>query len=324
MSGQGSVADLEEPVVVTVPTLFADLLPQIDPELPGVQVRTWDMNCELPGVDEIELVFVPPFGAAWVKRLDELPRLRGVITLTAGYEHVQPHVPSGVPLANAVGVHDTATAELGLGLLIAAQRELPEMVRAQEQGQWLRPRVRRSLADSRALVLGYGGVGRALTRRLHACEVSVTAVASRSRGGDDLVDQVHGVDDLPDLLPHHDVLAITLPGNSATAGLVDASVLAALPDDALVLNIGRGSVLDTDALVQECGLGRLRAALDVTDPEPLPAEHPLWSTPGVTISPHTGGSSEAFPRRGASYIRDQIKAHVTTGSIDNVVYQAGA
>ncbi len=301
--------------VVSVPTMFADLLGPIS----GADILSWDMTEAPERADEIELVVVPPFGARWLRRLEELPALRAVVTATAGYEHVQPHLPPGVVLANAVGVHDTATAELGLGLLIAAQRELPDMVRAQDRGEWLAPRVRRSLADSRALVLGYGGVGRALAARLRACEVTVTAVASRARAGDDHVERVHPIDALPALLPDHDVLAVTLPLTEDTRGLVDTAVLAALPEDALVLNLGRGAVVDTDALLAELTAGRLRAALDVTDPEPLPQGHPLWSAPGVLVSHHTGGSSRAFPSRGAAYVRRQLERYLATGSVDHVV-----
>src|SRR5690606_10455998 len=107
------------------------------------------------------------------------------------------------------------------------------------------------------------------------------------------VDRVHGTDRLPELLPTADVLAVCVPLTDATTGLVDAQVLAALPDDALVVNVARGGVVDTAALMAECASGRLRAALDVTDPEPLPDGHPLWSTPGVLVVPHVGGASPA-------------------------------
>ncbi len=142
--------------------------------------------------------------------------------------------------------------------------------------------------------MGYGRIGHAIVSRLLPFEVEVTVVATRARGGDDLVDAVHGIDELPVLARTADVLILIVPLTDSTRGLIDADVLARLPDDALVVNVARGPIVDTDALVAECSSGRLRAALDVTDPEPLPADHPLWSTPGVIITPHIGGATSAM------------------------------
>lgn len=300
--------------VISVPSVVADLLGPVD----GAELVVWDMRDDPPRAD-LELVVVPQFRAPRVKRLDELPSLRAVITLTAGYEHVTPHLPPGVSLANAVGVHDSATAEMALALILAAQRDLAAFVRAQDAGRWEEQAVSRSLADARVLVVGYGGIGSALAARLVACEARVTAVASRARDGDACVDTVHGVDELPVLLPRAHIVVLALPLLDSTRGLLGADQLAALPDDALVVNVGRGGLVDTEALQAECASGRLRAALDVTDPEPLPQHHPLWSTPGVLISPHRGGSSAAFPRRAADYVTAQIGHLVRHGSIDHVV-----
>lgn len=284
----------------------------------GAQVVTWDMRDDPPRPD-LELVIVPQFNAPRVKRLGELADLRAVITLTAGYEHVTPHLPAGVALANAVGVHDSATAEMALALMLAAQRDIPTFVRAQDAGRWEKQQVTRSLADSRVLIVGYGGIGLALAARVVACEATVTAVASRARDGDEYADTVHPIDDLSALLPDADIVVLAVPLLDSTRGLLGAEQLALLPDDALVVNVGRGGLIDTDALRAECASGRLRAALDVTDPEPLPEGHPLWSTPGVLISPHRGGASTAFPRRGARYVTEQIATFVRTHEIEHVV-----
>lgn len=300
--------------VISVPSLLADLM---EPT-PGAEVVTWDMR-EAPPREDLELVVVPQFNAPRVKRLAELDSLRGVITLTAGYEHVTPHLPPGVTLANAVGVHDSATSEMALTLMLAAQRDIPVSVRAQDDGRWDKQQVTRSLADSRVLVVGYGGIGRALATRLLACEAIVTAVASRARDGDEYVERVHPVDDLSVLLPDCDIVALALPLLPSTRGLLSAPQLRLLPDDALVVNVGRGGLVDTDALQAECASGRLRAALDVTDPEPLPEGHPLWSTPGVLITPHRGGSTTAFPPRAAAYAAEQIRAFVRSGTLEHVV-----
>lgn len=305
--------------VVTVPPDLAGHLT----EVAGVRVVPWDLHSDPPHQDEIVLVVVPPTRSPWVKRLRELPALRSVLLSSAGWDHAVPLLPDGVQLANAVGVHDTATAELALALMLAAQRDLPQFVRDQVRGHWGRRDVPRSLADARVLILGYGGIGRALAARLLACEAQVTAVASRPRRGDKHVDRVHGIDELAALLPDHDVLAAALPSSDATRGLIGAEALAALPDDALVVNVGRGSVIDTDALVAQCTAGRLRAALDVTDPEPLPTDHPLWATPGVLISPHTGGDSLAYLPRAVRSVQAQVEHYVRTGSLDHVVAVGG-
>ena len=179
--------------------------------------------------------------------------------------------------------------------------------------------VRDSLADKRVLILGYGGIGVAIARRLSGFEVKLTAVASRARGGDELVASVHGVEELPVLLPEHDVVVVIVPLSKATTGMVDRRFLASMPDGALLVNVSRGKVVDTDALVEAAGSGRIRAALDVTDPEPLPADHPLWQTPGVLISPHVGGVTTAFTPRAIVLLREQIAAFVGERPLRNVV-----
>ena len=228
-------------------------------------------------------------------------------------------------MANAVGVHDTATSELALALVLAAQRQLPHHVLRQAEAVWDRsaPGPWRSLADSRVLVVGYGGIGRALARRLVAAECDVVAVASTDKPGDDLVEQVHGIDRLPELLPRADVVVLTLPLTDRTRGLLGAEELALLPDGALVVNVARGPIIETGALLAECAAGRLRAALDVTEPEPLPDGHPLWSTPGVLVVPHVGGASPASLPRMGRYLHRQLTAYRESGELDHRVDPGG-
>lgn len=300
--------------MISVPSVIAPLMQPTE----GVELVTWDVDAAPPR-DDLEIVVVPPVRAPFITRLGELPALRAVILSTAGYDHAVRFLPPGVTLSNAVGVHDTATAEMALTLMLAAQRDLPRVIRAQDQGTWLELEERGALADQRVLVVGYGGIGRALTRRLLACETTVTAVASRPRDGDDLVDTVHGVDDLPGLLPQHDIVVLAVPLNDATRGMVGAEQLALLPDHALLVNVGRGPLVDTDALLAECTAGRLRAALDVTDPEPLPQGHPLWRAEGVLISPHIAGGTSVFPARQARFVQHQIEHFRRTGQLDHIV-----
>ena len=285
----------------------------------GVEMVTWDLVGEPPRRDEIAFV-VPPYmtSSPW-QRLGLLPGLRVVQLLSAGYETVLPSIPAGVTLANAAGVHDASTAELAVTLTLSSLRGIPEFVTAQGRSQWLPAVVRDSLADKRVLILGYGGIGVAIARRLSGFEVKLTAVASRARGGDELVASVHGVEELPLLLPEHDVVVVIVPLSKATTGLVDRRFLASMPDGALLVNVSRGKVVDTGALVEAAASGRIRAALDVTDPEPLPADHPLWQTPGVLISPHVRGVTTAFTPRAIVLLREQISAFVGERPLRNVV-----
>jgi phosphoglycerate dehydrogenase-like enzyme len=302
-----------EQLVVTVPEqVFVD---GVGAPPDGVEVRTWDMSAPLRQPDDVHVVVLPYLtGSKGMPLLAQLPHLRLVQTLTAGYEHAVPFLPPGVALANAPGVHDASTAELAVTLALAALRGLPDFVHAQDQGRWIADDVvkRRSLADRRVLVVGYGGVGQAVAHRMLAFETTVTGVASRARptGPDGVA--VHGVDELADLLPHHDIVVIATPLNDATRGLVGPAFLAAMPDGALLVNVARGGVVDTEALLAELRRGRLLAALDVTDPEPLPPGHPLWTAPGVLISPHAGGATSAFFPRALALLREQLE-RLSTG-----------
>jgi phosphoglycerate dehydrogenase-like enzyme len=232
--------------------------------------------------------------------MELMPGLRVVQLLTAGFESALAHLPPGVTLCNAGGVHDASTAELGVGLILASLRGIDDFARAMPSGQWLHSR-RSSLADSRILILGAGGVGTALRDRLLPFEAEVVMVGRSARSG------VHSVDELPSLLPDADVVVLAVPLDERTRGLVDAHFLAHLAEGALLVNVSRGAVVDTDALVAAVRSGRIRAALDVTDPEPLPAAHPLWNLPGVLISPHVGGNSAAFLPRARRLVAEQLQ-----------------
>lgn len=281
----------------------------------GAEVLVWKMDGPAPR-ETIDLV-VPPYMAGNAG----LPLLEGVRTQlvqgqSIGYEGVEQKLPAGVVFANAATVHETSTAELALALALAAQREFVRFVQAQATGTWS-PVVASSLADRRVLVLGYGGVGKAVAARLAPFEVEVIPVATRARDEDGV--HVHGVDELPDLLPTAEIVIATLPGGDATRHIVDDEFLAALPDGALIVNVGRGSLVDTDALVDHVSRGRIRAALDVTEPEPLPADHPLWTLDGVLIAPHVGGATNAMAPRSEALIRRQI-SHLQRGETpENIV-----
>ena len=269
----------------------------------GVEVVLWNMDSPAPA-EHLDLV-VPPYMET-AARLGALAGVtaRLVQSQSIGYDDVADVLPPGHVFANAASVHETSTAELALALVLAAQRGIPDFVRAAEQGHWA-PAVHESLADRRVLLLGYGGVGRAIEARLAPFEVSVTRVAHHAR--DDESGRIHGIDELPALLPDAEIVIVGVPLTDATTGLVDDAFLSSLPDNALVVNIARGKVADTDAILAEATTGRLRFALDVTDPEPLPRRHPLLALPNVLISPHVGGATTAMMPRMARLVREQIE-----------------
>lgn len=274
-------------------------------DVPGVESVVWDPAADVTPDLRIEVVVAPYLGAAGaLAAVEQLEHCHLVQLQSAGFDGVLEVVPESIAVANAAGVYDAATAELAVGMVIASLRGLPEAVRSGDEQRWTPLGRRPSLADRSVLIVGYGSVGSAIARRLAPFEVTLTAVASRARAGDELVGPVHAVDELGDLLPRHDVVIVITPLNDATHHLVDDAFLAAMPDGALLVNVARGPVADTEALVRHAG--RLRLALDVTDPEPLPDGHPLWSAPQVLITPHAGGNTTALLPRMAALLRGQL------------------
>ena len=287
---------------------------------PGLEVDlyTGDPAATEPSPEsrrEVEFYVAPySFTSATLEITRDMPRLRVLQLLSAGYEHVLPFLPDGVTLCNARGVHDASTAELALTLMLSSLRGIPEFVLGQQQGQWVHAE-RSALADKTVLILGYGSIGSAIERRLLPFETRVVRVASRPRPDDD----VHGVDELQALLPTVDIVVVITPLTPTTSHLVDAKFLAAMRDGALLVNVARGGIVDTDALVAELQTGRLRAALDVTDPEPLPPDHPLWRAPGALISPHVGGNTSAFLPRAQRLVHAQVARFLAGTPVENVV-----
>ncbi|MBW9208344.1 2-hydroxyacid dehydrogenase [Mumia sp. zg.B53] len=230
-----------------------------------------------------------------------MPRLRVIQAQSAGTDGIAAQIPDGVTLCNARGVHDAATAELGVGAIIASLRGIPAFVRAQDEQHWLPYRWWDSLADKTVMIVGYGSIGHALERRLAGFEVEIVRVAGHAREG------VHASSELSELLPTADVVVVLTPLTDATRHLVDAEFLAAMRDGALLVNLARGPVVDTEALLAQLEDGRLRAALDVTDPEPLPADHPLWKAPNLLLTPHVAGGTSAMRPRILALVRDQLQ-----------------
>jgi phosphoglycerate dehydrogenase-like enzyme len=281
---------------------------------PTVDVAVYDGEGPLPAAAADATFFVPPYmgPAPTLAVMADMPKLEVVQTLTAGVDNVWPHLPEGVTLHNARGVHDASTAELVVGLTIAALRRIPEFARAQATGEWLHDRYD-ALADKTVLIVGYGAVGEAIERRLAGFEVDVLRVARSARDG------VSPFEDLPGLLPQADVVVVVCPLTDETRGLIDSTFLGRMKQGALLVNASRGPVAVTDDLLAAANSGHVRLALDVTDPEPLPPEHPLWRAPNTLISPHVGGNSTAFLPRAYRLVAAQLARYVAGEPLINRV-----
>jgi phosphoglycerate dehydrogenase-like enzyme len=288
-----------------------DAIDLVGPLPDTVRVTVWDRSGPAPA--DVEF-WVPPMLGVPDQRaaLDQLPKLRIVQLLSAGADTWLGRVPSGVVLCDARGVHGGSTSEWVLTAILSVLREFPRFVRAHDRRRW-DPTITDELAGKRVLVVGAGDLGENVASRLRAFDAEPTLVARTSRDG------VHGVGELPGLLPLADVVVLVVPLTEQTRGLVDATFLAAMADRALVVNASRGPVLVTDALVAELQAGRLRAAHDVTDPEPPPPDHPLWTAPNLLLTPHVGGAVRGFPRRAFRLVREQVLRYAGGDPLINVV-----
>ncbi|MGW7354575.1 2-hydroxyacid dehydrogenase [Streptomyces sp. NPDC054784] len=300
---------------------------EIDGLPDSLTYRHWDGADDFPADPADCAFYVVPYmrpPEVCVRPLRQMTGLRVVQTLTAGVDHVTPALPDlprGTRLCNAKGVHDASTAELALALTLASLRRIPEFVRAEGEGAWLAG-VYPALADRTVLIVGYGAIGAAVEDRLIPFEVAEVLRVARTarttaRGG------VHALAELPRLLPCADVVILCTPLTEETRGLAGEAFLARMKDGAVLVNVARGGVVDTNALLAEVRSGRLRAALDVTDPEPLPPGHPLWTVPGVLVSPHVGGASSAFLPRARRLLRRQLNLWAADEPLGHVVATAG-
>lgn len=284
-------------------------------ELPeGVEVVVWNGEPERPErLGETEF-WVPQVedSTDLENKLAAMPDLKVMQLLSAGVEDLVGRTPEGVQLCDARGVHGVAVGEMVLALMLASLRQVPHFVRAQGRGEWSDAQGE-DLEDKRVLVVGAGDLGEQAAKRLKAFGAVPVLVAHLARDG------VHATSELPDLLPDADVVVLTVPLTPDTEGMVDAKFLAALPDGALLVNVARGKVVDTDALLAELTSGRLRAALDVVEPEPLPEGHPLWSAPNLLISPHAAGHVKRSGQRAYALVRAQLDRFVKGEELENVV-----
>ncbi|MET9677199.1 2-hydroxyacid dehydrogenase [Streptomyces sp. NPDC006482] len=298
-----------------------------DPGESGLNYRFWDGGPEFPADPARCAFYVVPYmkgSEIAVRPLAAMTSVRAVQTLSAGIDHVTPGIASlrsGVALCNAKGVHEASTAELTLTLILASLRGIPGFVRGQDAEEW-RAGFYPALADKSVLIVGYGSIGAAIEDRLAPFECARVARVARSARTSER-GPVQALAELPALLPEADVVVLSTPLTPATHHLVDAGFLARMKDGALLVNVARGPVVDTTALLKEVESGRITAALDVTDPEPLPSGHPLWHAPGVLISPHVGGSTSAFMPRAKRLIAGQLRRFAAGEELANVLLTTG-
>ena len=277
---------------------------------PEVAVRAIPRQGPLPPeFADVEFLVPPSAGRRVREALPALERLKVVQAMTAGVEWLLPHVPDGVTVCTARGARDVAVAEWVVAAVLSAAKRLPELHDAQRERRW-QPLFLDEVAGRRALIVGHGSIGRAVERRLRALGMDVQGVARRVRPG------VADAGDLPQLLPIADYVIVLAPHTEETTHLVD---VAAMRDGAVLINASRGALVDTDALVRELASGRLRAVLDVTDPEPLPYDHPLWTSPGVTITSHNAGDTGDAERRAHELVTDQLRRYAAGEPLLNVV-----
>lgn len=290
----------------------------------GMKAGIWDFVSPPEGVelDEIEVAVLP-----YMAKFSELqdvttaPNLRLVQTQTTGFDGIRELVGPDVAVATAHGVHAASTAELAIGLAIASLRGIGESVRDQAENKW-NPSQWPGLADRKVAIVGVGGIGEEIRKRLEPFEVELSRFGTRART--DEHGDIHAVQNLLSHAPNIEVLILIVPHNESTHHLVDAELLAALPDNAVIVNVARGPVVDTDALVKELETGRLRCASDVFDPEPLPADHPIWQLPNALIIPHNGGNTGAFMPRMSRLLKRQVVAWAEGRESENLVFNPEA
>lgn len=261
-------------------------------------------------------IFVPTYmgGRKALSPILRMPNLQVIQLPYAGYENAMEFMRPGLVMCNASGVHDDSTAELAVGLTIASLRGFPDFIRNQVRGEWVRSR-RKSLSDSRIGIVGFGSIGKRIKENLSGFAVEVVPF---TRSGSDGSKKMSELDSE---LPGLDVVILSMPLNDESRHLFDARRLALMKDGALLVNVARGPVVDTDALVAELNSGRILAALDVTDPEPLPKDHPLWKAQGLLISPHVGGESSAFEPRFRKLLEEQLERISKGEPLKNIVYE---
>ena len=285
---------------LNVPSKFKRLSPATNPaETSDLSEVTFYVPTYLGGRPALELT-------------KKMPNLKVLQVPNAGYDDAMEFLRPGITLCNGRGIHDDSTAELAVGLTIASLRGFATFVRDQDKGEWVNKNYD-SINDRKIGIVGFGSIGTTIARMLSGFSVEIVAFTQSGR------DNTIAITDLDKHLPSLDVVILILPLTKESKHLFDARRLALMKDGALLVNVARGPIVDTDALVKELNSGRIKAGLDVTDPEPLPKGHPLWSAKGVLISPHVGGNSSAFEKRARRLIESQLNLLAQGKPLNNVI-----
>ena len=285
---------------LNVPSKFKRLSPATNP-------------AETSDLSEVTF-YVPTYmgGRPALELTKKMPNLKVLQVPNAGYDDALEFLRPGITLCNGRGIHDDSTAELAVGLTIASLRGFATFVRDQDKGEWVNKNYD-SINDRKIGIVGFGSIGTTIARMLSGFSVEIVAFTKSGR------DNTIAITDLDKYLPSLDVVILILPLTKESKHLFDARRLALMKDGALLVNVARGPIVDTDALVKELNSGRITAGLDVTDPEPLPKGHPLWSAKGVLISPHVGGNSSAFEKRARRLIESQLDLLAQGKPLNNVI-----
>lgn len=287
---------------------------------------------------EIDVWLPDPYPA---KALRIWPHLRGVrlvLSLMAGTEWIPGAMGPHVTICSARGAHNVSTAEWTVGAILAMLKYFPFYLDLQRSGQWNRrfeasarystitgdtrpiypPVLLEELTGKTILLVGHGSIGKEIERMLAPFHVEILRVARSAR----TKPLVHAVGDLDSLLPRADIVILILPSTAESHRLIGAHQLALMPQGALLVNAARGPIVDTTSLIDALNAGRIRVALDVTDPEPLPEGHPLWSCPNLMITPHVAGSSPQFTPRALRTAADELRRYIAGEPLKNVVQVA--
>ena len=286
-----------------------------DLNVPSKFKRLSPANTPAENSDLSEITFyVPTYmgGRPALELTKKMPNLKILQMPNAGYDDAMEYVRDGMTLCNGKSIHDDSTAELAVGLTIASLRGFPDFVRNQDKSEWVHVK-NKSINDRKIGIIGFGSIGTTIAKMLSGFAVEIIPFTQSGR------DNTIAITDLDKHLPTLDVVILILPLTKESKHLFDTKRLSLLKDGALLVNVARGPIVETDALVKELNSGRITAALDVTDPEPLPKDHPLWRAKGVLISPHVGGNTTAFESRARRLIESQLNLLAQGKALNNII-----
>jgi phosphoglycerate dehydrogenase-like enzyme len=286
-----------------------------DLNVPSKFKRLSPSTTPIENADLSEITFyVPTYmgGRPALELTKKMPNLKILQMPNAGYDDAMEYVRDGMTLCNGKSIHDDSTAELAVGLIIASLRGFPDFVRNQDKSDWVHVK-NKSINDRKIGIIGFGSIGTTIAKMLSGFAVEIIPFTQSGR------DNTIVITDLDKHLPTLDVVILILPLTKESKHLFDAKRLSLMKDGALLVNVARGPIVETDALVKELNSGRITAALDVTDPEPLPKDHPLWRAKGVLISPHVGGDTTAFESRARRLIESQLNLLAEGKPLNNVI-----